>query len=150
MRDAGWALLKRGQAGPHPCPDLEVQSLDPHHSQDAPGWALCCCLPEVASIESAGRGWDCRRALWSGKLRTSNFSSTQVTSLPGQGLFKYSFITFIPPASKNDSWHIPKSYSIRLVGRHLCSLLEGRNFNILSAYIDFGFCFGCTTWHTGS
>lgn len=48
MRDTGWAMLKRGQVGPHPCPDLEMQSLDPHHSQDAPGWALCWGLPEVA------------------------------------------------------------------------------------------------------
>ena len=38
---------------------------------------------KVASTESASRGWDCRQALWSGKLRASDFPSTQVTSLPG-------------------------------------------------------------------
>ena len=48
MRDAGWAVLKRGQVGPHPCPDLEMQSLDPHQSRDAPGWALCWGFLEVA------------------------------------------------------------------------------------------------------
>ena len=77
--------LKSGQAG-------GAQSWCSQGKQDITGLFSAeirkfsppsCCLPEVASIESAGCGWDCRRALWSGKLRACNFPSTQVTSLPG-------------------------------------------------------------------
>lgn len=94
------------------------------------------CLLKLPCIKSAGQAGAAGMPCGLG-LRAGNFSSTQVNTLPGWGLFLQSinllFVSHLFP--KRVSGLFPSQYSTRFVSENSWSLVEGTTFKFVNAWI---------------